>query len=252
MNERIRSMVVAVGLFVVGGVTYVVSQPTPPDRTMAELRDAGLLSEATERFVMVCPEKLSARTARRLVALDRRHVDRGNAEGFLKSGKQMAEVAEEVCRLDEVVVPSLRLSLGADDGGGVGDGTDDEEAADDSLQFRTDDCYRLACAGFSAGTRADGGFRYRRPNGTEAAFCNGPSRLALVTPPCVIPNCWTLPDGGWDDNATVDCLAGGPYAVAGQPRWRGCNVLQAAYASGAACVPVECSVVAGDPIDVLR
>ena len=36
--------------------------------------------------------------ARRLVALDRRHVDRGNAEGFLKSGKQMAEVAEEICR----------------------------------------------------------------------------------------------------------------------------------------------------------
>ncbi|GAB2879351.1 DNA polymerase III subunit alpha [Nocardioides pacificus] len=37
--------------------------------------------------------------ARRLVALDRRHVDRANAEGFLKSGKQMAEVAEEVMRL---------------------------------------------------------------------------------------------------------------------------------------------------------
>ena len=37
--------------------------------------------------------------ARRLVALDRRHVDRGNAEGFLKSGKQMAEVAEEIARL---------------------------------------------------------------------------------------------------------------------------------------------------------
>ncbi|MFC4786657.1 DNA polymerase III subunit alpha, partial [Nocardioides sp. MAHUQ-72] len=37
--------------------------------------------------------------ARRLVALDRRHVDRGNAEGFLKSGKEMAEVAEEISRL---------------------------------------------------------------------------------------------------------------------------------------------------------
>jgi error-prone DNA polymerase len=37
--------------------------------------------------------------ARRLVALDRRHVDRGNAEGFLKSGKEMAEIAEEVVRL---------------------------------------------------------------------------------------------------------------------------------------------------------
>ncbi len=36
--------------------------------------------------------------ARRLVALDRRHLDRGNAEGFLKSGKQMAELAEEICR----------------------------------------------------------------------------------------------------------------------------------------------------------
>jgi error-prone DNA polymerase len=37
--------------------------------------------------------------ARRLVPLDARHVDRVNAEGFLKSGKEMAEVAEEVCRL---------------------------------------------------------------------------------------------------------------------------------------------------------
>jgi error-prone DNA polymerase len=37
--------------------------------------------------------------ARRLVALDRRHVDRINAEGFLKSGKQMLEVAEEIARL---------------------------------------------------------------------------------------------------------------------------------------------------------
>ncbi|MCW2842463.1 MAG: polymerase subunit alpha, partial [Nocardioides sp.] len=43
--------------------------------------------------------------ARRLVALgsaDLRHVGpshfRGNAEGFLKSGKQMAEIAEEICR----------------------------------------------------------------------------------------------------------------------------------------------------------
>ena len=37
--------------------------------------------------------------ARRLVPLDARHLDRGNAEGFLKSGKQMHEVAEEICRL---------------------------------------------------------------------------------------------------------------------------------------------------------
>lgn len=36
---------------------------------------------------------------RRLVPLDPRHLDRSNAEGYLKSGKEMAEVADEVCRL---------------------------------------------------------------------------------------------------------------------------------------------------------
>ncbi len=36
--------------------------------------------------------------ARRLVPLDVRHVDRVNAEGSLKSGKEMADVAEEICR----------------------------------------------------------------------------------------------------------------------------------------------------------
>ncbi len=46
--------------------------------------------------------------ARRLVALDRRHVDRGNAEGFLKSGKQMAEVAEEIVRQSGLAADSGR------------------------------------------------------------------------------------------------------------------------------------------------
>ncbi len=35
---------------------------------------------------------------RRLVPMDLRHLDRRNAEGFLKSGKQMHELAAEVCR----------------------------------------------------------------------------------------------------------------------------------------------------------
>ncbi len=35
---------------------------------------------------------------RRLVPLDRRSVDRTNAEGFLKSGKEMADLADEICR----------------------------------------------------------------------------------------------------------------------------------------------------------
>src|SRR3954471_1659922 len=50
--------------------------------------------------------------ARRLVALDRRHVDRRNAEGFLKSGKQMAEIAEEIARLSGLAADPEREARG--------------------------------------------------------------------------------------------------------------------------------------------
>ena len=63
-------------------------------------RTGAVLSNAVryaDRADAVVVDVLDA--ARRLVPLDSRHVDRGNAEGFLKSGKEMAEVAEEVSRL---------------------------------------------------------------------------------------------------------------------------------------------------------
>ena len=50
----------------------------------------------SERDAAVTADILDA--ARRLVALDLRHVDRANAEGHLKSGPQMAQVAAEVVR----------------------------------------------------------------------------------------------------------------------------------------------------------
>ncbi len=71
-------------------------------RMAAVARQVGLtavLSNAVryaERRDAVTVDVLDA--ARRLVALDLRHLDRRNAEGFLKSGKQMHEVAEEICR----------------------------------------------------------------------------------------------------------------------------------------------------------
>src|SRR4051812_20534562 len=77
---------------------------TPHAARMAGLaRSAGLgavLSNAVryaERRDAPVVDVLDA--ARRLVALDKRHLDRANAEGFLKSGKQMLEVAEEIARL---------------------------------------------------------------------------------------------------------------------------------------------------------
>ena len=84
-------------------------------RTAGLARQAGL--EAVLTNAVRYADRLDAPTvdvldaARRLVALDRRHVDRGNAEGFLKSGKQMAEVAEEVCRLAGLEGDPVRAAM---------------------------------------------------------------------------------------------------------------------------------------------
>jgi len=65
---------------------------------------------------------------------------------------------------------------------------------------------------------------------------------------CVIPDChsWLLLSGWDEQHAPVDCLAGGPYAMGGPPRWRGCSVMAAEYAVGSECLPARCSVTAGD------
>ncbi len=77
---------------------------TPHAARMAGIaREAGLSAVLTnavryaDRRDATTVDVLDA--ARRLVALDRRHLDRGNAEGYLKSGKQMQEVAEEIGRV---------------------------------------------------------------------------------------------------------------------------------------------------------
>ncbi|WP_323791827.1 DNA polymerase III subunit alpha, partial [Nocardioides sp.] len=76
---------------------------TPHAARMALLaREAGLTAVLTnavryaERRDAVTVDVLDA--ARRLVVLDRRHLERRNAEGHLKSGKEMHEVAEEICQ----------------------------------------------------------------------------------------------------------------------------------------------------------
>ncbi|WP_110181608.1 DNA polymerase III subunit alpha [Nocardioides solisilvae] len=79
-----------------------------PGSTPHAARMAGLSRELGLRAVLTNAVRYADRAdaptvdvldaARRLVPLDPRHVDRGNAEGFLKSGRQMREVADEVCR----------------------------------------------------------------------------------------------------------------------------------------------------------
>lgn len=252
MNPQLRNMVVVVAALAVGaGVALRVSTPVPETRTMDELRDAGLADPAGQNLVLVCPERLMAATKKRLKVYQ---------SGVLRPGQSYAHIARvAVCfpdggaaacmRIDggfaptltegDLVVPSLRTSMpdsgSADDGG--------ENAVDDSLAFDMSSCHVEHCQLFDAGSP------YPFPN----AFCGNRNRVAVVPSPCMLPNCWTLSDGGWDDNATVDCLAGGPYVLDdGGSRWRGCNVMPAQYSSGTACLPVECSVVAGDnPIEWL-
>jgi hypothetical protein len=242
MNPRLRALVIGVGVFVVGGVNYAVFVRTPPGQPIANLRDAGLFSERTDRFVLACPEKITNAT---------RNYLRNNGYGTFRVGSihRIARVVIEHTLPDggrELVNPSLDV-FAAEDAG------DEEDQTDDSLQFRTDDCFRLECNDDTdAGIRElnwlpDGGARHPFPDGGPRPWCNVATRRGRITPPCVIPDCWTLPDGGWNDDAVVDCRGTGPFGTMdGGPRWRGCNVGRAEFSVGTACIPSECGVVAGD------
>ena len=91
-----------------GVVVEVVSHRGPGDAARAA-RLLGFASEARASAVLSNVVRYADRAdapvadvldaARRLVALDARHVDRVNAEAALLSGKEMAEVAAEVARM---------------------------------------------------------------------------------------------------------------------------------------------------------
>lgn len=252
MNEKLRNMIVVVGLVTLGGGTLYLATPQPGDRTMLELRDAGVA--AGQKFVLVCPERLTALTKRRVLRMQ---------PGSLRSAQTYATIARvAVCLQSDggtlncfdaagalrplaeesiVVVPSLRQDADGGSESQTENDAGDTHEVDDSLP-KYEDCQAIRCADFDAGS----------PSPFATPFCNALNRVMVVPPACAIPNCWTLEDGGWDDSAVVDCKAGGPYEVGGQPTWRGCNVLPGSLAVGAACVPVNCSVVAGDsPPDFL-
>jgi hypothetical protein len=218
---------------------------------MAELKAAGI--NDGQRIVLVCPERLTQRTKKRIQA---------NQPGLLRPKQSYGRIARtavcfnpdagncftanaafnlRVSELEgEVIVPSLRRdTVGLDpDAGEDADGG--EDAVDDAFQYRLDDCRAERCLSFDAGDGSN--------------FCGRLNRLMLVDPPNMIANCFGLPDGGWDDNAgevghipAPNCRFNGPYAFpdAGA-RFMGCNSLPRQYAIGNACLPVESGVVAGD------
>lgn len=253
MNPKLQTMVAVVGLMTIGGVAYQLATRQPPEITMTELRDAGAVDDRIDRWVAICPEKISQKTRSYL---------KNNGYGTYAVGSvhRIGRVVWEYLLADGGRValnPSLIVALDA--GGEEFDGGDEDDETDDSNLFRLDNCYRHECNNADGGLNElrllpDGGFRHMRSDGGEVPWCNSAVRRGRVTPPCVIPNCWTLSDGGWNDSAVVDCQASGPFGLLdGGARWRGCNVVPAQFSTGAQCVPVECSVVAGDdPPAVLR
>lgn len=268
MNPTLRNMLVSVGVVALGGVGFKLYTPQPASRTMAELRDAGIIDG--QRIVLTCPERLTAQTKRRINAVQ---------PGALRPKQSYARIARtarcfnpdggncfrpsdflvRVTELEgEVVVPSLRKNLAGvdlDASVGVDDGGDSDDV-DDAFQFRLDDCTAQACVDYDAGAGL-----FANP------FCNNLNRLVMVPAPCMMPNGWDRgADGGWceeteclganggtrtcaagDTCGPVDCRCSGPYGLPdGGPRWRGFNVCPVQFASGAACVPTECGVSAGD------
>ena len=254
MNPKLRAMLVSAGVFLLGGVGFVVYTPQPATRTMAELRDAGITDG--QRGVIECPERLTPQTKRRINA---------NQPGLLRPKQTYGHVARtfrcfnldgglcftnangalRVSDLEgEIIIPSLRRDLaGVDLDASVDDSTGDGDTVDESWQYATTSCAIYSCPVYDdmvdAGTRS---------NPFANAFCGALNRLALVPSPCMVPNGWRA-DGGWceEECGVVDCKGIGPHGeMDGGPRWRGFNVGPREYMQGADCVPVECSVVAGD------
>ncbi len=100
----------------------VVSHRGPDDRPRAA-RMLGLAVEEQLTAVLTNAVRYADRSdaptvdvldaSRRLVALDPRHLDRVNAEGYLKSGKEMAAVAEEVAAAAGLDARAARRLLAA-------------------------------------------------------------------------------------------------------------------------------------------
>ena len=274
MNPNLRNMLTLAGaVTIAAGVAVTVYTPQPASRTMAELKDAGILEG--QRLVITCPERLTKQTKNRIKANQPGLLRASQLYGtvtrtarcFNPDGGNCLRPSDGLARVGnlegELVIPSLRANLSGTDGGAtVNDGGDNDDV-DDAMQFDQAGCVVTTCPLFDAevlaGTKVD-------PFG---GCLGGINTLALQPAPCMMPNGWNRgADGGWceetecldpsgpggyrpcavgDTCGEVDCKFTGPYGLAdGGARWNGFNARPREYSVGAACVPVSCGVVAGD------
>lgn len=257
MNPKLKAMLTtALGVVAVAaGVRVFVYTPQPATRTMAELKDAGILD--LQRGVITCNERFTKQTRNRIEANQPGLLRPSQSYGTLSrtvrcfnpDGGNCWRPSDGLARVSdlegELIIPSLRVDLAGTDGSvTVNDGGDNDDV-DDALQFDRAGCVIQSCPLFDAdvlaGKRTD-------PFG---GCLGGLNSVALQPAPCMIPNGWgRAADGGWCEEecgGPVDCNFTGPYGTAdGGPRWNGFNARPREYAVGAACVPVACGVASGD------
>lgn len=273
MNPKLAAMLSLAGVVTIAaGVSVYVYTPQPATRTVAELKDAGILEG--QKLVEECQEKMTKQTKNRIEV---------NQPGLLRPGQFYGRVARSarcfnpdggnclrpsdglarVADLEgHLIVVSLRADAGSIDSGIEVDDGGDNDNIDDALQFDKAGCVVHTCPMWDdlvdAGLRVD-------PFG---GCLGGVGTLALQPAPCMIPNGWNRgADGGWceeteclspsspggyrpcavgDTCGEVDCKFTGPFGLAdGGARWNGFNAKPREFAVGA-CVPVVCNVASGD------
>lgn len=195
-------------------------------------------SQTPEKLVVICPERLSPKGKGRItkgqgqnaIRREQRYATVARvAEGRCTTpdGGPMSCLDAGVAALEDgsITIPSHRQPQQVDDEAGNDD-------LDSAYQLKRDSCRLVSCADFNDGP----------PN-----FCNRRFGTRVIEPACVMPNCW-LSDGGWNDNAVVNCRRRVPEFDGGTSvRYTGCNVIPKAEAVGNRCVPTNCEVVAGEP-----
>lgn len=261
MNSKLQAMIAVAGAITIGSTIFAMFVPRLPTTTVDELKDAGIADG--QKIVLSCPERLTKQTVRRINSIQ---------PGRLRKNQLVARVARiancfnpdggncfkpldwsvQVSSLEgSIIVPSRRANLnGVDLDAGISAGTDtaDSNDVDDSMTIDTTACVATKCASYDAGGL---GLPWTNP-------CGGQNRLWVEPPPCALPMCWftagavdIATPGTWDDNAGApghnpapDCKT--TRTLDGGAVWGGCNVIQGAFAVGTQCLPVECSVLAGD------
>lgn len=232
MNPKLRALLLVVGAVALGGVGFQVL--TPKDGVkLADLRDAGVAEG--QRFVLECDERISPRIRNRI---------ENNQPGTLRPRQKYVRVARVAVCFNADGGNCFRaadgtLRVGPNAGSVVVPGLSRRDPdADDSEAVDAHNCTYTVCSRATA----DAGFTNPYGDG----FCSDVNRLAVQPPKCAVPDV-RQPDGGWCEDCVVDCRFNGPYGNAdGGARWRGVNVLPARYAVGTQCLPVACTVFAGD------